>query len=209
MQVVLLANDRQKADMLSAGTAEGLGCDWVLMSDELLNYPDADAYFDLLFEPTEERLSLLKQLSQKPVFINYVEGTLRGLPGNMIRINGWNSFLSRPLMEAAANETISEEAEKVISAFNRKVEWTADIPGFITARVLSMIINEAYFALSENVSSKEETDTAMKLGTNYPMGPFQWADNIGLKNIYVLLTELSKTQERYLPCPLLEKEVLQ
>ena len=47
-----------------------------------------------------------------------------------------------------------------------------DIPGFISARVVSMIINEAYFALEEEVSSKEEIDTAMKLGTNYPYGPF-------------------------------------
>ncbi len=206
MRVVLLANDRQKTEMLAHGTKHELDTTWVLLPDELLNYPEADAYVDLLFEPSAKRLALLNMLSPKPVLINFVEGTLKGLPENMIRINGWNSLLSRELMEATANETIKKEAENVMSAFNRKIEWTADIPGFITARVLAMIINEAYFALSENVSSKTETDTAMKLGTNYPNGPFEWAATIGLKNILALLKELRKTQERYSPCPLLEKE---
>ncbi len=206
MQVVLLADERQKEEMLAHGTIHELETVWVLLPEELLNYPDADAFIDLLFEPTEERLTLLNKLSPKPVCINFVEGTLNGLSGNFIRINGWNSLLSRPLMEAAANEAIKKEAENVMSAFNRKTEWTADIPGFVTARVLAMIINEAYFALSENVSTKAETDTAMKLGTNYPKGPFEWAETIGLKNIFAVLKELSKTQERYSPCPLLEKE---
>jgi 3-hydroxyacyl-CoA dehydrogenase len=44
-----------------------------------------------------------------------------------------------------------------------------------------MIINEAYFALEDNVSTKAETDIAMKLGTNYPYGPFEWGQLIGLK----------------------------
>ena len=56
-------------------------------------------------------------------------------------------------------------------------------PGFITARVIAMIINEAFFALQENVSSKEEIDTAMRLGTNYPYGPFEWTKLIGIDKI--------------------------
>ncbi|TMI92961.1 MAG: hypothetical protein E6H08_11285 [Bacteroidetes bacterium] len=81
-----------------------------------------------------------------------------------------------------------------------------DVKGFISPRVVSMIINEAYFALEENVSKKEEIDIAMKLGTNYPYGPFEWSKKIGLKNIAALLTELSKTEKRYQPADLLLKE---
>jgi 3-hydroxybutyryl-CoA dehydrogenase len=69
-----------------------------------------------------------------------------------------------------------------------------------------MIINEAYFALEENVSTKEEIDIAMKLGTNYPYGPFEWCKKIGLKNIAALLAELSQTEKRYQPARLLLKE---
>jgi 3-hydroxybutyryl-CoA dehydrogenase len=72
-----------------------------------------------------------------------------------------------------------------------------------------MIINEAYFTVGEEVSSKREIDIAMKLGTNYPLGPFEWADKIGLSNIYKLLLKLSSIGTRYTIAPLLEKEALQ
>lgn len=70
-----------------------------------------------------------------------------------------------------------------------------------------MIINEAYFAVNDEVSSKKEIDTAMKLGTNYPYGPFEWAALIGKNNILELLQKLSLTDTRYQPAELLIKEV--
>ena len=72
-----------------------------------------------------------------------------------------------------------------------------DEVGFVSARTIAMVINEAFFAIEDNVSSEQEIDIAMKLGTNYPFGPFEWASKIGLKNIYDLLSMLSKTDERY------------
>ena len=71
-----------------------------------------------------------------------------------------------------------------------------------------MIINEAYFAKDENVSTEKEIDTAMKLGTNYPFGPFEWAQIIGIRNIYALLKTLNETDPRYKPSTLLEKEAM-
>ncbi len=82
----------------------------------------------------------------------------------------------------------------------------SDIPGFITPRVISMIINEAYFALAQGVSTPEEIDKAMKLGTAYPYGPLEWATRIGLQNIVTLLQKLSVAQSRYAPCELLVQE---
>jgi 3-hydroxybutyryl-CoA dehydrogenase len=69
-----------------------------------------------------------------------------------------------------------------------------------------MIINEAYLALGEQVSSREDINTAMKLGTNYPFGPFEWAERIGPARVARLLTKLSESQPRYAPAPLLLKE---
>ena len=69
-----------------------------------------------------------------------------------------------------------------------------------------MIINEAFFALEDNVSSKAEIDTAMKLGTNYPFGPFEWAAVMGLENILALLQKLYTTDSRYKPSQLLITE---
>lgn len=77
----------------------------------------------------------------------------------------------------------------------------------ISLRIISMIVNEAYFALGDGISTKEEIDTAMKLGTNYPYGPFEWSQKIGLKKIYALLQNLGREKERYAAAPLLKYEV--
>ncbi len=72
-----------------------------------------------------------------------------------------------------------------------------------------MIINEAYFALEADISSKQDIDIAMKLGTNYPHGPFEWCEKIGIKVVYNLLVNLSENNTKYTPCNLLKKEALQ
>ncbi len=70
-----------------------------------------------------------------------------------------------------------------------------------------MIINEAYYALGDGVSSKADIDIAMKLGTGYPYGPFEWSQLIGLKNINELLLQLMKLDKKYSPAPALTKEL--
>lgn len=62
--------------------------------------------------------------------------------------------------------------------------------GFVYARVIAQIINEAYFALEENVANKKDIDRAMKYGVNYPGGPFEWSNNKE-KIVVTLLEELS------------------
>jgi 3-hydroxybutyryl-CoA dehydrogenase len=72
-----------------------------------------------------------------------------------------------------------------------------------------MIINESWYALNEEVSAKTDIDIAMKLGTNYPFGPFEWCTKIGEEKIIALLNELGKKNPRYLPAKLSEKKALQ
>ena len=84
--------------------------------------------------------------------------------------------------------------------------WLPDLPGFVAPRVVCMIINEAYLALEEGVSTKAEIDTAMKLGTAYPFGPFEWAEKIGIKKVAGLLQRLALEDKRYQPAPLLLKD---
>jgi len=140
------------------------------------------------------------------IAVNAVDTTTNQLPADFVRINGWNSFLQRPLAEAAGGTNDRERTATIFSCFNKTIEWVPDVPGFITARVVCMIINEAYFALDEKVSSKAEIDTAMKLGTNYPFGPFEWAEKIGLKKVLTLLNLLAQTNSRYTPSTLMQQE---
>ena len=70
------------------------------------------------------------------------------------------------------------------------VEVTGPGIGFSYPRTVSMIINEAYFLLEDGGADREDIDQAMVYGVNYPLGPFQWAEKIGLKKILSLLDEL-------------------
>ncbi len=208
MNIVVLGNEDAKNELLAQCQNDSVHIIQIKEVAEFLNHTEADAYFDLQFEMNAERIDVLKKFSAKPIFINAVPITILETDASFIRVNGWPTFLKKELFEAAClNESLKIEAENIFNALDKTIEWTPDVKGFISARVVSMIINEAYFALEEKVSTKKEIDTAMKLGTNYPYGPFEWGELIGLKNIYELLNELSKTDGRYTPAEVLKKEI--
>jgi 3-hydroxybutyryl-CoA dehydrogenase len=81
--------------------------------------------------------------------------------------------------------------------------WDRWPHGWIVARVLSAIVNEAYFALGEGVATPDGIDTAMQLGTNYPKGPVAWGDEIGLRLVLETLLALEDWYRdgRFAPAP--------
>ena len=203
MKVVILDTNEQRREIELKNVNGNASLIFIESIDELEQPEGVDAIFLLI-----DNLPYLssKDYFGKPIVINSVIDTLidNKLPFNYSRINAWPGFLKRPIWEMAAND------ETAISPILKELGWNVlfvkDEPGLVAARVLSMIINEAYFALEGKVSTIEEIDLAMKLGTNYPAGPFEWKDNIGVQNIYALLQRLSETDKRYLPAPLLLEE---
>ncbi len=134
------------------------------------------------------------------VFYNAVISTTSTLPQTVIRFNGWPLFFGKDIIEIAGGSEYIHAASTLLHQIGINNSIAPDEPGFIAARIIAMIINEAYFALEDEVSDTNQIDTAMKLGTNYPNGPFEWVAHIGLKNIVALLNELSKTDARYTAC---------
>jgi len=201
MQIVVLANKDLREELISNGISPGADVLWIDDVSGFQNHFKADAFIDLLFKKENRRINMLQQFVPKPVIINSVEHVLDDIYPSFVRINAWNGFLHSSLIEASGSEESKEKVEQVFALFNKKIEWLPDEPGFVTARIVSMIINEAFISLDEGVSTKKEIDTAMKLGTNYPYGPFEWAEKIGLHNIASLLNTLSISQPRYKPAP--------
>ncbi|WP_462249024.1 3-hydroxyacyl-CoA dehydrogenase family protein [Ferruginibacter sp.] len=199
MTIVVLAAD----NMWEALTNNSADIEWIKATDDFSfkNYKEADAFF-ILTDTTDFNFTE----TVKPVFINSVTTTLNELntADNILRINGWDTFLQRSVWEIAGK--INDSNKAIAEKLNKKIFLVNDEPGFVSAKIIAMIINEAYFALGDEVSSKTEIDTAMKLGTNYPYGPFEWAEKIGVKNIYDLLKKLSVTDKRYQPAPTLIAE---
>jgi 3-hydroxybutyryl-CoA dehydrogenase len=202
MNFIVLSTDEQWKTI----TGNATDCQWIRadLPFSFSLYEDADAFFILDYT---NNIDFTK--TTKPVFINNVIDTLKELqaPENVYRINGWNSFLERPVWEIAG--TINDDIKNIISKINRTAMVVADEPGLVAGTIIAMIINEAYFALEDGVSTKTAIDTAMQLGTNYPYGPFEWAEKTGLKNIVSLLQKLSISDSRYQPSHLLISEIMQ
>jgi 3-hydroxybutyryl-CoA dehydrogenase len=124
---------------------------------------------------------------------------------------GLPSFLNRDILETSLYQNQNEEKLKKICAdLNTKYSIVEDRVGLVTPRVICMIINEAYYTFQEETASREDIDLAMKLGTNYPYGPFEWAKRIGIKQVYEVLAAVYEDtkDERYKICPLLKREFL-
>lgn len=167
---------------------------------------NADVLFDLRHEAWD--LDLYRAFPQNPIFISAVQGTLKEhhAPEHVVRLNGWPGMMGNPYLECSGHPATKARAEEILDRLNKKLEWVPDLPGMVSPRVVSMIVNEAWFTWEEGVASKEDIDTAMKLGTNYPYGPFAWGALIGLDKIVSLLQTLSPENPRYEAAASLLKE---
>jgi 3-hydroxybutyryl-CoA dehydrogenase len=205
MNIFILADEEQQKEIMTKAPAADTSVFFATAITDLDQSKNYDAFVILSDTPNFDAAIF----NGKPVFVNKVIETLAesGYPQNVARINAWPGFLERPLWEVASNN--EKMGENIFASLNRKVVFVKDQPGFVAARVISMIVNEAFFAFGENISTIEEIDKAMKLGTSYPKGPFEWAEKIGVDKIYLLLRKLAEKEERYLPAPALEKLYLE
>lgn len=137
--------------------------------------------------------------------------TYSGLACRVIGINALPTMLARPIVEVSLLDPEDKPVlDKLMYELDWKFELVDDRVGMVTPRVICMIINEACFLVGEGTSDIQGVDQAMKLGTNYPMGPFEWADAMGISNVYAVLHSLGADtgEEKYKIAPLLRKQFL-
>ncbi|MET9441339.1 3-hydroxyacyl-CoA dehydrogenase [Streptomyces sp. NPDC006610] len=82
------------------------------------------------------------------------------------------------------------EATGLFQALGKKVSVIGDVPGMIVARTVARIVDLAHDAVAKGVATEEDIDTAMRLGVNYPLGPFEWSRRLGRGWAYSLLDDL-------------------
>ncbi len=148
--------------------------------------------------------TLNTSLAELQLFTGMVSSNIMGFAGipGFINRNKWE-------ITALSDDSIAN-FQSFFKLLNVKPIRVQDRVGMVTPRVVSMIINEAYFTVMEGTAEKEDIDIAMKLGTNYPEGPFSWLEKIGIEHVYELLDALYEDthDERYKICPLLKQEYL-
>ena len=134
-------------------------------------------------------------------------------PGRLVGLHFFNPVLQMPLVELIpghnTRSAVVEEARQFAVSLGKTVVTSRDTPGFVTTRALAVLINEAAWMLYEGVATKEDIDTAYKLGFHHPMGPFELADLVGLDTSLAILDVLwdGFRDPRYRACPLLRTMV--
>ncbi|MDQ0600397.1 3-hydroxybutyryl-CoA dehydrogenase [Streptomyces canus] len=88
-----------------------------------------------------------------------------------------------------AQQTLAE-AIGLFQALGKDVSVIGDVPGMIVARTVARIVDLAHDAVAKGVATEEDIDTAMRLGVNYPLGPFEWSRRLGRNWAYALLDDL-------------------
>ena len=134
-------------------------------------------------------------------------------PEQVIGMHFMNPVPVMKLVEIIRGIATSQETHDTIRGLSVELNKTPvevrDMPGFVSNRVLQIMINEAIFCLYEGVASAEDIDTVMKLGMNHPMGPLQLADFIGLDTVLSIMETMHAGYAdcKYRPCPLLRQYV--
>lgn len=134
-------------------------------------------------------------------------------PAKVIGMHFMNPVPLMKGVEVIKGLATDSESEKVVAELIGKLGKTMvrsnDSAGFVANRVLMPMINEAVYALSEGVASREDIDNCMTACCNFPMGPLALADLIGLDTVLAILnvlhTELG--DPKYRPCPTIKRYV--
>jgi 3-hydroxybutyryl-CoA dehydrogenase len=169
---------------------------------------DMDAVFDFSEAHSAESIDVYCRAKGPIVFLNTTFTTLstilvgRKPAGAVFGFCGLPTFFNREVLEVAvADDAHRTKLETTMLSLQWKAIVVKDQVGFVTPRVVCMIVNEAFDALQSGVASRADIDLSMKLGTNYPFGPFEWSERIGVDQIKKLLQAVHYTtgDSRYKP----------
>lgn len=218
MRIKVWGPEESARELLSVN---GAPHEWITEELDPALMLQCDLFVDLHPDKFYHRLGLYEQFYPVPVLVNCIKSTLSDIYresfGNKDRFrlfgfNALHTFISRPVAEVTVvQERFRPELHRIMESLGWSYRIVEDQVGMVTPRIIAMIINEAYYTVQEGTASREDIDKAMKLGTRYPFGPFEWCEKIGLRQVYELLEGVyqSTHDERYKIAPLLKKEYRQ
>jgi 3-hydroxybutyryl-CoA dehydrogenase len=194
--------------------------DWIAKIEGVqLVEENPDAILDLSFLNIEKKLARLQEvqvgsavvitntLTIAATTVQSVIGVNAQLAGAPIFPNYVNRQKLIEFMLPFGSNSDDSGIREVFGALGKESERVQDAIAGVFPRTLSMIINEAAFAVQEGIATATDIDTAMKLGTNYPTGPLAWCDEIGASAVVATLDALAREygSDRYRVATLLRR----
>ena len=185
---------------------------------------DMDLIIEAIFENVKVKKELFKDLDKickkESIFASNTStipitdlASVTKRPDSFIGMHFMNPVPIMKLIEVIRGLRTSDETTKLIKELSEKMGKIPvevnDGPGFVSNRVLFMMINEAIYCLQDGTGTAESIDNVMKLGMNHPMGPLELCDLIGLDVALGIMNVLYEgfNDSKYRPCPLLKKMV--
>ncbi|MEN9522871.1 MAG: hypothetical protein RL065_1248 [Bacteroidota bacterium] len=219
MNILVLVNHNQKAEFEQKVATLAISKVSYFNPEEEISAPNLQAYemiLDLRSNHTEASIIEYSKLSNRIIILNTVYDNIaeynyiiQNSKSIFVGINAMPGFINLPISEISILKAENHELlNKIFEKLNWQIKIIDNRIGMVTPRIICMIINEAYYTLQEKTASAADIDISMKLGTNYPFGPFEWAEKIGIENVYNLLSNLynDTKDERYKIAPLLKQE---
>jgi 3-hydroxybutyryl-CoA dehydrogenase len=185
---------------------------------------EAQLVIEAATENPEIKFSLFKELDQtapegavlasntSSISITRIAGAT-SRPDRVIGMHFFNPVPLMTLLEVIRGLDTSDDTRDLVFDVGRKMGKepveAKDSPGFIANRIICPMINEAIFALQEDLGSAEDIDTIMKLGMSHPIGPLALADLIGLDVVLYIVEVLHRDfgDDKYRPAGLLRQMV--
>jgi len=185
---------------------------------------DADYVIEAVFERAEVKLPIFEQLEEICPRETILASNTSGIPVSLLasvtrradKVIGTHFMNPVPVMkgvEIVRTLLTSEGTLKVsldfVKSLGKETVVVKDSPGFVTNRIITLVMNEAAKLLEENLANIEDIDKIEKLSHNWPMGPFELADMVGIDVMVDLLEGIYQQTgwERYKPAPLLKRMV--
>jgi 3-hydroxybutyryl-CoA dehydrogenase len=185
---------------------------------------ESDLVVEAAVESIEIKAKIFKELDDRAPADTILASNTSSLPITQIaahtnrpdKVIGMHFMNPVPVMKLveiinglATSPEVTETVTKTAEAMGKTPVECRDVPGFVSNRVLMVMINEALWELYEGVATAQGIDSIMKLGMNHPMGPLALADLIGLDTVLAILQVLQDGygDPKYRPSPLLKSYV--